>query len=60
MFNKKIGIRAKILIVMLFLTVITFGLAAILTLSNISSLGKFTLKSCDELGEQALNDSREA
>jgi phosphoserine phosphatase RsbU/P len=60
MFNKRIGIKAKILIVMLFLTVITFGFAAVLTLGNISSLGNFTLQSCDDLGEKALNDSKEA
>ena len=56
----KMGIKVKILIVMLLLTVITFGIAALLTLGNISELGDFTLKSCDELGEKALNDSKEA
>ena len=45
---------------MLLLTVVTFGLAAILTLGNISALGNFTMESCDELGERALDDSREA
>ena len=60
MLTKKIGIKAKILIVMLFLTVVTFGFAAILTLGNISSLGKFTLQSCDDLGENALNSSQKA
>lgn len=58
MFNRKIGIKAKILIVMLFLTVVTFGFAALLTLGNISSLGGFTLESCDKLGEQTLNESK--
>jgi len=57
---KKTSIKAKILIVMLFLTVITFGSAAFLTLGNISSLGSYTLKSCDDLGEKSLNDSKEA
>jgi phosphoserine phosphatase RsbU/P len=60
MFNRKIGIKAKILIVMLFLTVITFGLAALLTLKNVTELGNFTLKSCDNLGEKALDDSKNA
>ena len=60
MFIKKTGIKAKILIVMLFLTVVTFSLAGLLTLGNISSLGDFTLKSCDELGEKTLNESKNA
>ncbi len=60
MFGKRIGIKAKILIVMLLLTVITFGLAAILTLGNINALGNFTLKSCGELGAKSLADSRAA
>lgn len=59
MFNRKIGIKAKILIVMLLLTVVTFGSAALLTLSNISILGNFTLDSCDKLGEKALQTSKE-
>lgn len=50
--SKKISIKAKILTVMLLLTVVTFGLAAIFTLDNISRLGRFTLKSCDDLGEK--------
>ena len=60
MFSKRIGIKAKILIVMLFLTVVTFGLAAFLTLGNITALGDFTLKSCDDLGEKVLDDSKAA
>ena len=60
MFIIKTGIKAKILIVMLFLTVVTFSLAALLTLGNISSLGDFTLQSCNELSEQALNESKDA
>ena len=58
--SKKISIKAKILVVMLFLTVVTFGLAAIFTLDNISRLGKFTLRSCDDLGENNLDTSRAA
>ncbi|MCK4982286.1 MAG: HAMP domain-containing protein, partial [Victivallaceae bacterium] len=60
MFSKKIGIKAKILIVMLLLTVVTFGVAALLTLWNINALGDFTLKSCDNLGEKTLDDSKAA
>jgi len=56
----KIGIKAKILIVMLFLTVITFSFAVILTLGNINNLGNFTLKSCNKLGNSALDDSKAA
>lgn len=58
MFSKKIGIKTKILTVMLLLTVVTFGLAALLTLGNITALGGFTLKSCDNLGEKVLDDSK--
>ena len=60
MFSKKIGIKAKILIVMLLLTVVAFGLAALLTLRNITVLGDFTLKSCDDLEDKALEDSKSA
>ena len=58
--SKKISIKAKILTVILLLTVVTFGLAAIFTLDNISRLGRFTLKSCDDLGEKTLDKSRKA
>ena len=58
--SKKISIKAKILTVILLLTVVTFGLAAIFTLDNISRLGRFTLKSCDDLGEKTLGKSRKA
>ncbi len=57
---KKISIKAKILTVMLLLTVITFGLAAIFTLGSISLLGRFTLKSCDDLGKKTLDKSKTA
>ena len=60
MSGKKRSIKVKILIVMLFLTVITFGLAAVLALGNINSLGHFTLKSCNKLGNDALGDSETA
>ena len=60
MLDSRIGIKAKILIVMPFLTVITFGLIAILTPQNISTLGDFSLKSCNELGDQTLEDSKAA
>jgi sigma-B regulation protein RsbU (phosphoserine phosphatase) len=58
MLSLKIGIKAKILIVMLLLTVVTFGLATLLTLDNISDLGHFTLDSCNRLGEDSLKKSK--
>lgn len=57
---KRIGIKAKILIIMLFLAVISFGAAAVLTLENIKKLGGFTLDSCNELGARTFDDSRAA
>lgn len=45
---------------MLFLAVICFGAAAILTLENIKKLGGFTLNSCNELGDRTFDDSRAA
>ena len=59
MFKLKTGIKAKILIVMLVLTVISVGLAAVLTLSNIRLLGNYTLDACDELGDNTLKSTQE-
>ncbi|MDD5598566.1 MAG: SpoIIE family protein phosphatase [Victivallaceae bacterium] len=57
---KRIGIKAKILIIMLFLAVISFGAAAVLTLENIKKLGGFTLYSCNVLGDRTFGDSKDA
>ncbi|MDD5728595.1 MAG: SpoIIE family protein phosphatase [Victivallales bacterium] len=59
MFKLITGIKAKILFVMLLLTVISFGLTAILTLSNIRHLGNYTLDACDNLsGDVLLNTKK--
>ncbi|MDD5697608.1 MAG: SpoIIE family protein phosphatase [Victivallaceae bacterium] len=60
MSNKRIGIKAKILIFMLVLTSVTFSLAAVLTLGNIRALGNFTLGTCDKLENKVLKDSKDA
>ena len=45
---------------MLFLAVISFGAAAVLTLENIKKLGGFTLYSCNVLGDRTFDDSKGA
>ena len=60
MAKRKMGIKAKILIIMLLLTGVSFALAAVLTLGNINNLGAFTLESCDNLGDEVLRDSQKA